>query len=500
VIVLPAPPLAPAEAARRVAGGADPVWLSSPGAVSDTAIVFDLVACDPVELVRSAALADLEEAWARAQRRWAGGEVARATGVTDPRAAPPIAVGWLAYDLARAWLPIGHGRLPRPTGQVGWPGDLEFRFFDAIWMRERDGAEAYVLGTTLSSADQLLARLTGRRQASGGDSGDARRDGLGGAPRLGPWSGAEARATHLAAVARIQEYLRAGDVYQVNLTRRLTAELGPGDPVWMAAELRARAPAPHAIWLGGRSAEGGPLDRLVVGNSPERFLRVEPDGRVETRPIKGTRARGFRARPGRGGGAGQQDAIEAAIDPELDAAARQALLASPKDRAEHVMIVDLERNDLGRVAKVGSVVCRDVARAVAFPRVHHLVSTVSAELRPGVGLEELLRATFPGGSITGAPKRRAMEIIDALEPGPRGIYTGATGWLGAAGNLDLAVAIRTAVVDRGRIGLGVGGGIVIDSVPEEEWIETELKARAFLELGRREEDRSGHQVPSCRSR
>jgi para-aminobenzoate synthetase component 1 len=497
VIVLPAPPLAPDEAARRVATGADPVWLSSPGAISDTSIALDLVACDPVELVRSAALADLEDAWSRARRRWGVGDVASAAGTTDPRAAPPIAVGWLSYDLAREWLPIGRGLPPRPIGHVAWPADLEFRFFDAIWMRERDGAEAFVLGTNPASADHLLARLTRRGGPPGGAIGDARRDRLGGPPRLGPWSGAEARAAYLAAVARIQEYLRAGDVYQVNLTRRLTAELGPGDPVWMAAELRARAPAPHAIWLGGRSVEGGPIDRLVVGNSPERFLRVEPDGRVETRPIKGTRPRGLRARAGRRG-VGQEDAIEdaieaaigAAIDPELDAAARQALLASPKDRAEHVMIVDLERNDLGRVAKVGSVVCRDLARAVAFPRVHHLVSTVSAELRPGVGLEELLRATFPGGSITGAPKRRAMEIIDALEPVPRGIYTGATGWLGAAGNLDLAVAIRTAVVDRGQVALGVGGGIVIDSVPEEEWIETELKARAFLELGRREEDRA----------
>ena len=482
-----------------MAGGADPVWLSSPGASSDTAVALDLVACDPVELVRSAALEELEDAWSRARRRWGVGAVAAAAaGTSDPRAAPPIAVGWLSYDLARAWMPIGRGGPPRPPGPAAWPADLEFRFFDAIWMRERDGSEAFVLGADPGSADRLLARLTARgRHPPGAELGDARRDGLGGPPRLGPWSGAEARTAYLAAVARIQEYLRAGDVYQVNLTRRLTAELGPGDPVWMAAELRARAPAPHAIWLGARSVEGGPLDRLVVGNSPERFLRVEPGGRVETRPIKGTRARGLRARAGRRA-VGQGDAIdeaiehqlEAAIDPELDAAARRALLASPKDRAEHVMIVDLERNDLGRVAKVGSVVCRDLARAVAFPRVHHLVSTVSAELRPGVGLEELLRATFPGGSITGAPKRRAMEIIDALEPVPRGIYTGATSWLGAAGNLDLAVAIRTAIVDRGRIGLGVGGGIVIDSVPEEEWIETELKARAFLELGRRVEDRA----------
>lgn len=469
MIVVPAPPLPPEEAARRVASGADPVWLSSPGPISDTSIAFDLVACDPAVVVRAGALADLEHAWFQARRRW-NVSAAPGSGAVGPEIAPPIAVGWLAYELARAWIPIGRRSVPgnasRPRSD--WPADFEFRFFDAVWIRDRAAAEAQVLATTPRAAGDLLARLDGVAHPAAGSA-------RGSGPCVGPWSGTEDRAAYLASVARIQEYLRAGDVYQVNLTRRLVAEVSAGDPLWMAAELRAHAPAPHAIWLGGRSVPGGPLDRLVVGNSPERFLRVEPGGRVETRPIKGTRARGLRA--------ARSNRLE--IDADADAAARRALLASPKDRAEHVMIVDLERNDLGRVAKVGSVVWRDVARAVAFPRVHHLVSTVSAELRPDVGLEELLRATFPGGSITGAPKRRAMEIIAALESSPRGIYTGATGWLGAAGNLDLAVAIRTAVVDGNRATLGVGGAIVIDSVPDEEWAETELKARAFLELGRR---------------
>ena len=500
MIVVGSPPLSPDAAARRAAAGAEPVWVSSPGRSSDTTIALDLVACDPVEVVRSGGLAELERAWTRARRRWstgAPGAIPEAIGgASAGRGAPPIAVGWLAYELARTWMMPRPGGAHRassgpPTGAPGdgaaasagdgWPAALEFRFFDAVWLRDRATAEAWVLATTAAAASQLLARLSD----GPGDASAALGTGAGeaGAPRLGSWSGAEDRARHRAAVLRIQEYLRAGDVYQVNLTRRLVAAVGSDDPLWMASELRAWAPAPHAIWLGGRSTPGGPLDRLVVGNSPERFLRVEPDGAVETRPIKGTRARGFRAPRAPGG-----DILGAAapeLDPELDEAARQALLASAKDRAEHVMIVDLERNDLGRVARVGSVICRDVARAVAFPRVHHLVSTVRARLRPDVGLEELLRATFPGGSITGAPKRRAMEIIDELEATPRGIYTGATGWLGAAGNLDLAVAIRTAVVDRGSVSLGVGGGIVLDSVPDDEWKETELKARAFLELGRR---------------
>jgi len=146
------------------------------------------------------------------------------------------------------------------------------------------------------------------------------------------------------------------------------------------------------------------------------------------------------------------------------------------------MIVDLERNDLGRVCRTGSVEVATLARVVTLPTVHHLVSTVRGRLRPEVGLAALLAATFPGGSITGAPKRRAMQIIDELEPSPRGPYTGATGWLGAAGDLDLAIAIRTALVRDGRLAISVGGGVVADSTPEAELAETEVKARAFAAL------------------
>ncbi|MEA2697688.1 MAG: para-aminobenzoate synthetase, partial [Myxococcales bacterium] len=200
----------------------------------------------------------------------------------------------------------------------------------------------------------------------------------------------------------------------------------------------------------------------IVGNSPERFLRVDGAGAIETRPIKGTTRRG--------------------ADADADQAARRALLASEKDRAEHVMIVDLERNDLGRVCVPGSVVLEGLARVVALPTVFHLVSTVRGRLRADVDLAALLRATFPGGSVTGAPKQRAMEIIEELEPFRRGPYTGATGWLGAAGDLDLAVAIRTALVRAGRLTLSVGGGIVADSLPAAELAETTAKAAAFADL------------------
>ncbi len=320
-------------------------------------------------------------------------------------------------------------------------------------MRAAGDAVARIVACDDAAADRLAVRMQGAPAAR------AR-------PRLGPLAEepgrGDARAAHAAAVIKIKEYLFAGDAYQVNLARRLTAPISDGDPLWMAATLRVRAPAPHAVWIGGRSRPGGPIDRYLVGNSPERFLRVALDRTVETRPIKGTRARGGDARS--------------------DAAARASLVAAAKDRAEHVMIVDLERNDLGRVCETGSVVVESLLRVVELPTVFHLVSTVRGRLRADVGVEALLQATFPGGSVTGAPKRRAMEIIEELEPVRRGIYTGATGWLGAAGDLDLAIAIRTAFVAGGRVSLSVGGGIVADSDPAAEWEETEVKARAFVDL------------------
>jgi len=268
--------------------------------------------------------------------------------------------------------------------------------------------------------------------------------------RLGALAADHDARVYLEGARRVLAYLLAGDAYQVNLARRVSAPYA-GAAVDLAAALRARAPAPFGAFLA--SADGA---AALVGNSPERFLALDGRGAVETRPIKGTRGR--------------------------DAAARAALLASEKDRAEHVMIVDLERNDLGRVCETGSVVVEGVARVLDLPTVHHLVTTVRGRLRADVGTAALLAATFPGGSITGAPKRRAAQIIDELEPVARGPYTGATGWLGAAGDLDLAVAIRTALVSDGRLSLSVGGGIVADSTPEDEWAETEVKALAFARL------------------
>jgi len=434
VIALETEALDPAEAARRAARGADPFWLASPGAApdADTGVVFDAVGADPVRVVRGGDVDELERAWLAERRAWA------AAG--PPPAALPIGVGWLSYDLGRRWT----GLPACATDDHGWP-DIEVRFHDAVWIRDAARGTARILARDAPAAARLADRLAVAAPRLP-------------APVLGPLTAEAPPDRYLAAVARILDYLGAGDAYQVNLARRLSAPLGPGDPVWLVEALRARAPAPHAIWLGAR----GGRDQ-IVGNSPERFLRADGQGGVETRPIKGTRPRG--------------------ADDAEDARLRAELVNVAKERAEHVMIVDLERNDLGRVCEPGSIAVEGLLRVVALPTVFHLVSTVRGRLRADVGLAELLRATFPGGSITGAPKQRAMQIIEELEPVRRGPYTGATGWLGAAGDLDLAVAIRTALIRDQRLTLSVGGGIVADSEPVAELAETEAKARAFRELG-----------------
>lgn len=267
---------------------------------------------------------------------------------------------------------------------------------------------------------------------------------------LGAGRSSLTRAEHEVRVHAIQELLRAGECYQVNLTRRIAFDVSP-DPVSLFGALARANPAPHAGMLAVD-------DLAVVSASPERFLRV--DGRhVETRPIKGT-------------------AVDGAF-----------LRDSAKDHAENVMIVDLARNDLGRVCEFGSVAVPGLMEVEAHPGLHHLVSTVTGTLRADVGLRELVAATFPPASVTGAPKPRVLQAIEALEPVRRGVYCGAFGWIDAdRARADLAVAIRTFTLAGGSSYLGVGGGIVADSVAAREWAETELKAaRLFSAVGAYEE-------------
>jgi para-aminobenzoate synthetase component 1 len=257
--------------------------------------------------------------------------------------------------------------------------------------------------------------------------------------------------SYLAAVHRAVEYVHAGDCFQVNLSQRLLSRLTE-DPLDLYGRLRERNPAPFAGYfdLG---------DFAVASASPERFLKVT-DGEVETRPIKGTRPRGR--------------------TPAAERERIAELAASPKDRAENVMIVDLLRNDLGRVCAYGTVRVPRVCEVETFRYVHHLVSEVRGRLTLGKTPADLLRACFPGGSVTGAPKVRAMEIIAELEPTARGPYCGSLGYLGFDGAMDTSILIRTFTAGRGWVQFPVGGGVVADSDPEREYEETLHKAEGLL--------------------
>lgn len=255
------------------------------------------------------------------------------------------------------------------------------------------------------------------------------------------------------AFRRIRGYIHDGDCYQVNLAQRFSAAAS-GDP-WLAYQrLRIINPAPFSAYFSTPYAQ-------ILSASPERFLKVE-SGRVETRPIKGTRPRAGHAR--------------------LDAELIEALRASEKDKAENLMIVDLLRNDLSKSCAPGTVKVPKLFEVESFATVHHLVSTVTGELRPERDALDLLRGCFPGGSITGAPKLRAMQIIEELEPHRRGAYCGAIGYMGFDGGMDINIAIRTLVCSQGVIRFWAGGGIVADSRLEEEYQETFDKAAAMLKL------------------
>ncbi len=257
---------------------------------------------------------------------------------------------------------------------------------------------------------------------------------------------------YLEAVELAREYISAGDIFQVNLSQRLEVGL-PVPPYELYRRLRTINPAPFANYFN--------FDGVgIVGASPERFLKVQGD-MVETRPIKGTRPRGR--------------------TPAEDQSLADDLLKSVKDRAENIMIVDLERNDIGRVCRYGSVKVTEMAALETYPTVFHLTSTVAGQLQEDKDRIDLLKATFPGGSITGAPKVRAMEIIDELEPTRRSVYTGSLGYLSFGGDMDLDIVIRTIIVENGRAYFQVGGAIVYDSQPEAEYIETLDKGRAMIQ-------------------
>jgi len=258
-------------------------------------------------------------------------------------------------------------------------------------------------------------------------------------------------AAFKAAVERSKQYIFNGDIMQVVLSQRM-AQPFPASPLSLYRALRSINPSPYMFYY-----DMG--DHHVVGSSPEILVRLEGDT-VTVRPIAGTRPRGK--------------------TPQQDADLAQELLADPKELAEHLMLIDLGRNDIGRVAEHGSVKLTDKMVIERYSHVMHIVSNVEARLKPGLGAMDVLKATFPAGTVSGAAKVRAMEIIDELEPTKRGIYAGAVGYLGFNGDMDVAIALRTAVVKDKTLYVQAGAGIVADSVPDSEWKETQNKARAVL--------------------
>ena len=390
---------------------------------------------------------------------------------------PPFqggAAGYVGYDWGRVL-----ERLPSPRYDDLALDDVVFGVYDWVLAWDHHTHRAWLISTGMPEAPgesrerRLRARATEVRQLLG-DPARPRIDaapmvtsgtasGGGAAPSFpvegGWWDAAlELRSSftrddYLKAVARVVEYVHAGDIFQTNVSQRFEAPMR--EPAWdLYKRLRRRNAAPFAGFM-------ELPDAAILSASPERFLHVDDRGHVETRPIKGTRPRG--------------------IGPEHDAALGQALTESIKDRAENLMIVDLMRNDLSRVCVPGTVRVPELFALERYATVHHLVSTVVGDLEAGHDALDLLRAAFPGGSITGAPKVRAMEIIAELEPSRRGVYCGSLGYMSVTGELDTSIAIRTAVVRDGRIYFNAGGGIVADSKPEQEYRETLDKARGIID-------------------
>lgn len=350
---------------------------------------------------------------------------------------PGGAVGYVGYDLG--WANQMRPRVPRPDPLDMPPSRL--LLYDAVYAKNEQTQEAFLVAQP-DGAPRMERLAECLSAVAAPPRGAIER-------RLEP---GVSRRRHLDRIEHALELIGAGEIYQVNLTYPLVGRFG-GDP--RAAFLRLLASPPtFAAYLGLGDHQS------VVSASPECFLDFDAETRaLSTYPIKGTRPR----HP----------------DPTRDRQLAKALARDEKERAEHLMIVDLLRNDVGRIAEIGSVAVEGLAYVESFPGVHHLTSRILGRVREDASLDIVMRALFPGGSITGAPKLRAMEIIDALEDAPRGVYTGAIGYVTPGGSVRASIAIRTAQIREGEVRFGVGGGIVADSRPDREWEETEIKAAAL---------------------
>jgi para-aminobenzoate synthetase component 1 len=351
-------------------------------------------------------------------------------------------IGFFGYDLAPRL-----ERLPRKAGRDSRLPDIRLALYDTwVAVDHQTGAVGLRACDLLGEGDAACHRRVREwyrwlRRAAPPRLGLA---------RLGPLISNFTPGDYCDAVRGALDYIAAGDIFQVNLSQRFTA-VGRPEPLELYLRLKAVSPAPFAAFLRWD-------DLAVVSASPEWFYQTRGD-RIITRPIKGTRPRGGTA--------------------QEDARLIEELRASPKDRAELTMIVDLERNDLGRICRYGSIRVDDPLAIESFAQVHHQVATVAGRLRAESGPVDVVRALFPGGSITGAPKIRAMQIIDELEPSRRSLYTGAIGYFGRNGTSAFNIAIRTILVEGERVSYQVGGGIVADSDPEAEYRETMHKGQGL---------------------
>ena len=444
----------PQDAFRRLADAPNLVWLDSAGPVGPRSR-HSYLCVDPFGILdyRAGTLRldgavlrqDPFEALAGLLACW------REPGPTGPVPFMGGAAGLLGYGLAHHL-----ERLPRRHAENPNLPELCIGLFDLLLAFDRQARRCWLISTGLPERDTPARAMRARQRAASlirhlrcPPASVAALPPLTWSPELSP-------SAYGAMVTRGLDYIRAGDVFQANLTMRHAAPRPPSlDPVAAYLALRDASPAPFAAYIGW---SGGAL----LSASPERFIRLDPDGRIETRPIKGTRPR--------------------AADPQQDALEAERLSASLKDRAENLMIVDLMRNDLSRVAVTGSVRVPTLCQVESFAAVHHLVSSVTARLRPDLDAVAVLRATFPGGSVTGAPKIRAMQIIDELEAAARGPYCGCVVWLGFDGAMDSSIVIRTLLVTPGQLIAQAGGGIVADSVVEAEHAEMLVKIAPLLAI------------------
>jgi len=426
-----------------------PVWLDS-GFPESGGGRYDIIAADPyLTLVASDGVTTCLSAGEEEPRERTEDPLAslrKVLGeVVEPLGDLPFcggAIGFLGYDLAR-----GSGALPPRPGMDGWP-DMAVGLYDWAMVIDHVRQRSYFVRQGRDPRNDngwqsALRRLLGVSSAPlppAAVSGSLLETGM-------------ARAAYTAGFKRIKRYIRDGDCYQVNFAQRFRARVAH-DPWVMYQRMRRENPAPYGALLEYPFGQ-------VLSSSPEQFLSLR-DGWAQTRPIKGTRARGDTA--------------------EQDLALRAQLLSSDKDRAENLMIVDLLRNDLGKVCTPGSIDVPGLFQIESFATVHHLVSTVTGQLATDKDALDLIAACFPGGSITGAPKRRAMEIIDELEPVRREVYCGNVIRLGFDGNLDSSITIRTALMRDHNLFYWAGGGIVADSDCDAEYQESLDKAAAFFRL------------------